>query len=241
MKAFFACFRNGLRVSTAAALPPWRVFASSVSGYERFFGGCGPVGASPEASDRLWPSFAALRSNLLSNYRTSLPEVIKSELLDMEDREGDEGAASFNHNNSWNIDSIGVMTRTTNSFLESQMKAKSSEAVYTPQILDVYDAIVWDFNSPFHWRIHPCEIDNLYQRGLQGSHRHCEVAVGTGLFLRGWARKAIKSKTSLLEHLTLVDLSLSSLEGCHQRLLGEEYFSESMSPSSVEKLQVDIQ
>ena len=64
--------------------------------------------------------------------------------------------------------------------------------------------------------------------------------MGTGLFLRVWARKAINGKTNLLEHLTLVDLSLSSLEGCHQRLLGEEYFSESMPPSSVEKLQVDI-
>ena len=165
MMASISCIQNGLRASTAAELPSWRAFATSVSGYKRFFGGCGPVGASPEASDRLWPSFATLRSNLLSNYGTSLPEVIKSALLDMEDREGDDGATSFNHNNSWNIDSIGVMTRTTNSFLESQMKAKSSEAVYTPQILDVYDAIVWDFNSPFHWRIHPCEIDDLYQRG----------------------------------------------------------------------------
>ena len=253
MKASLACcrlFRNGAMglqmtsPSTAAALPSRRAFASSVSGYERFFGGSAPVSASPEACDRLWPSFAVLRNDLLSNYGTSLPELVKTALLDMEDREGDdgkdEGAASFNHNNSRNIERIGVMTRTTNSFLEGQMKAKSSEAVYTPRTLDLYDAIVWDFNSPFHWRIHPYEIDDLYRRGLEGSHRHCEVAVGTGLFLRDWAKKANDGKRPLLEHLTLVDLSLSSLEGCHQRLLGEEYFSKSMPASSIEKLQVDI-
>ena len=116
-------------------------------------------------------------------------------LLDMEDREGDEGATSFNHNNSWNIDSIGVMTRTTNSFLESQMKAKSSEAVYTPQIVDVYDTLVWDFNSPFHWRIQLTTCTSVGSRDRTGTARSLlELDYSSGA---GQGRRSMAKQTSL--------------------------------------------
>ena len=230
--------------SATAALLSRQAFASSADEYEAFFGGSVPIGASPEAGDRLWPSSSALKSDMLSKYGTTLPEIITLALRDMEDGGGadekDERATGYGHDDEGNIDRIGVMTRATNSFLEGQMKANSSEAVYTPATLDVYDALVWDFNAPFHWRIHPRDIDALYRRGLEGSRRHCEVAVGTGLFLRNWAKEAHDGASPLLEHLALVDLSASSLEGCHRRLLGEGYFSRGTPPSSVEKRRADV-
>lgn len=195
--------------------------------------------SSPHAIDRLWPSFSELRKNLLSDHSKALPDTIRNSLLAMdEDTEAktqQQSTTGFSYNDEKNLHRIGVMTRRVNTFFERQMTKNTSEAVYTPASLDAYDAMVWDFNSPFHWRIHRQEIDALYQQGLEGAQRHCEVAVGTGLFLREWANQS--HVDAGLEQLTLMDLSPSSLEGCYQRLQTEEYF---VNHVSVEKVQANI-
>ncbi|CAB9513599.1 sam-dependent methyltransferase [Seminavis robusta] len=199
--------------------------------------------------DRLWPSVAALRTEWQScTHLAGLPEGVQEALRSMT-------AEKETHDNTdlQNLHRIGVLTRRINTFLEQQLLSsnntkKTSEAVYTPMTLDAYDALVWDFNAPFHWRIQRQEIDALYQKGLAGSKRHCEVAVGTGLFLRQWARRLPQSKENAtdqaeLENLTLMDLSPSSLEGCYQRLQEEEFFAENNNQAllSIDKVQANIQ
>lgn len=185
--------------------------------------------------DRLWPSFLDLKKDLLSAHKTALPNSIRDTLLAMnanhkekkstaqQQHQSTASTGKYNHNDQQNLHQIGVMTRRINTFLEQQMDKNTSEAVYTAATLDAYDAMVWDFNAPFHWRIHRDDIAALYEQGLQGSERHCEVAVGTGLFLRSWAN-ATGSNERCMQHLTLMDLSTSSLERCHQRLQQVDYF-----------------
>jgi ubiquinone/menaquinone biosynthesis C-methylase UbiE len=105
------------------------------------------------------------------------------------------------------------------------MPSMTSEAAYTEKTLADFDTFVWDFNSPFHWRIFALDIQALYDTCLAKSLRHCEVAVGTGLFLKGL--QATESKcSSSLAHVTLVDLNPNSLKLCQNRLLTEiDYYS----------------
>lgn len=119
----------------------------------------------------------------------------------------------------WNV------SRWINDYILNQMSSTTSEAAYTEKTLSDYDTIVWDFNSPYHWRIHALDIQTLYDTCLAKSVRHCEVAVGTGLFLKGL--QAPDKKSSLeLAYVTLMDLNPNSLKLCQNRLRTEtDYYS----------------
>jgi hypothetical protein len=107
-----------------------------------------------------------------------------------------------------------TVTRWVNDFLVSQTSNRpSSEAAYTKETLERYDSLVWNFNSPFHWRIHPEEVQALYNDCLLQSSRHAEVAVGTGKFLHG-----LDITDLFLEHITLLDLNPNTLSACMERL-----------------------
>ncbi len=76
--------------------------------------------------------------------------------------------------------------------------------------IDVDDTLVWGFNSPFLWRIQEQEIHSLYEANI--CRNHCEIAVGTGLFLTSPG----VSNTS--RKMTLIDLNENSLETCEDRI-----------------------
>ena len=99
---------------------------------------------------------------------------------------------------------------------ESKM---TSEEVYTPKTLSQYDFRVWDFNSPFHWRISRADITKLYNEGIleSRSNRHAEVAVGTCLFLLDIANHQSK-ESRFPGEIGLFDLSDHSLAQCNTRL-----------------------
>lgn len=99
-----------------------------------------------------------------------------------------------------------------NGILAKQMQSATSDAVYTPAILQVYDSIVWNFNSPFLWRIHADEIQALYQDAMADSESHAEIAVGTGKFLHGLPL------SMPLQRVTLLDLNPHTLESAKTRL-----------------------
>jgi len=132
---------------------------------------------------------------------------------------------------------VETLTLQFNNFLSNQMNNdNTSEAVYTPATLELYDAIVWEFNAPFHWRIRPQQVEDFYRIGLMSSQRHCEVAVGTGLFLRQWATTKTRQPPKL-EQVTLMDLSVSSLESCYNRLQEVDLFQHHVN---VHKVQANI-
>mmetsp|Transcript_21742 Transcript_21742/g.44860 ORF Transcript_21742/g.44860 Transcript_21742/m.44860 type:complete len:329 (-) Transcript_21742:2385-3371(-) len=89
-------------------------------------------------------------------------------------------------------------------------KKMTSEETYTISLLGLYDTLVWGFNSPFLWRIQEQEIRSLYEANI--SENHCEIAVGTGLFLssRGVSNHSTK--------MTLIDLNANSLNSCEDRI-----------------------
>jgi len=117
------------------------------------------------------------------------------------------------------------VARWINDYALKQMPSMTSDAVYTEKVLQDYDTVIWDFNSPFHWRIHPLDVQALYDTCLANSTRHCEVAVGTGLFLKG-LQATEGNCSSSLAHVTLVDLNPNSLKLCQNRLLTEvDYYS----------------
>ena len=70
------------------------------------------------------------------------------------------------------------------------------------------DALVWGFNSPFLWRITQNDISSLYNKNA--SRHHCEIAVGTGLFLS----EVIPS----MDDITLLDLNANCLRVCEERI-----------------------
>ena len=79
-------------------------------------------------------------------------------------------------------EAIALVSRSINEFFVDQMKKSSpSDAAYTPDSLNVYDQFLWGFNCPFLWGITPDHIHDLYEECVS-SYRHCEIAVGTGLF-----------------------------------------------------------
>jgi ubiquinone/menaquinone biosynthesis C-methylase UbiE len=109
------------------------------------------------------------------------------------------------------------------------MTSHSSEAAYTKSALELYDSLVWDFNSPFHWRIYPEEVQGIYQDCFVEQHfsnrptRHCEVAVGTGHFLCGIQAE---SKPCSLQQVTLLDLNPNTLIASEARLQGEHFYND---------------
>jgi len=85
----------------------------------------------------------------------------------------------------------------------------TSEQVYNPGLLDTCDALVWGFNSPFLWRITQEDVKSLYKSNI--SKHHCEIAVGTGLFLS-------KDVSNVCKTITLIDLNENSLQSCEKRI-----------------------
>ena len=102
-----------------------------------------------------------------------------------------------------------------------------SEGIYNPALLQIYDNFVWEYNSPYLWRIESNEILDLYRECVGNSHNHCEIAVGTGYFLDAMVKeRQLKIDTAddgsdenkITDTLTLMDLNPNTLEVCEQRL-----------------------
>jgi hypothetical protein len=100
-----------------------------------------------------------------------------------------------------------IVARSINDFFAKQTTTLTSEDAYTVNALELYDQLVWQFNAPFLWRINVEEVQELYNECT--AQNHCEVAVGTGIFLTGIPH---------LEHVTLLDLNPNTLQVCEQRL-----------------------
>ena len=107
-----------------------------------------------------------------------------------------------------------------------------SEEVYDKDVLDLYDTLVWGFNSPFLWRIAESDIHTLYETNIGNEqHQHAEIGVGTGLFLSKDVSRKCKS-------ITLIDLNQNSLNVCEKRILSS--YSSNEEVPTVEKLIADI-
>lgn len=100
-----------------------------------------------------------------------------------------------------------------NSKLKNQKTSGTSEGIYSPKVLKMYDAVVWKFNSPALWRLNKNEIYELYKSCV--GPNHCEVAVGTGLLLEDYV-----TDKNTLQHLTisLFDLNKNTLDIAEQRI-----------------------
>jgi hypothetical protein len=107
------------------------------------------------------------------------------------------------------------VARHINAMFRSQMKADTSDAAYSPESLDLYDAYVWGFNSPFLWRISGEECQRLYDDNARSVH--CDIAVGTGLFLKDLTA-VVRDEKDRSSSLTLVDLNKNSLDNCAKRV-----------------------
>lgn len=96
------------------------------------------------------------------------------------------------------------------------------------------DALVWGFNSPFLWRISQEDVSSLYRANV--SRRHCEIAVGTGLFL-----SEIFPST---KEITLLDINENCLRVCEERIKNAYHRTnnedENVTPPDISKLVVDI-
>lgn len=104
---------------------------------------------------------------------------------------------------------ILTLSRWINSLLESHMERPTSDGVYNPTTLKAYDEYVWEFNSPFLWRIEQETVQALYDDAITSNGKHLEIAVGTGLFLDGCTERP---------RITLLDLNDSALDTCKRRL-----------------------
>jgi hypothetical protein len=99
--------------------------------------------------------------------------------------------------------------------------ATTSDGAYTLSTLEVYDAFVWEFNSPFLWRITKEDIVDLYRTNMR--RNHCEVAVGTGLFLQEMskihARGGLQQQQQQQQQrVMLLDSNPNTLRVCQERL-----------------------
>ena len=102
------------------------------------------------------------------------------------------------------------------------------------------DVLVWGFNSPFLWRIKEEEIHSLYKSNIR--QNHCEIAVGTGLFLSQVVSKICKM-------MTLIDLNENSLKSCEERIQhccfekkkgDEDYIINAVHVPKISKIVADI-
>ena len=76
-----------------------------------------------------------------------------------------------------------TVSKTINYFVQNNtQKGGASDQVYKLSLLENYDRVVWDFNSPHLWRIQKQEISQLFADCL-GENR-CKVALGIRLFLK---------------------------------------------------------
>ena len=127
---------------------------------------------------------------------------------------------------------VGDVTDWVNDTFGRQVSTPTSDAAYTPVGLSVYDALVWGFNSPFHWRIREEEVQQMYQDCLSQSKDHAEVAVGTGLFLRDLDLDGLP-----LQHVSLLDLNPNALDKCVSRIQEVDRYKHAIS---IDKIECDI-
>lgn len=122
--------------------------------------------------------------------------------------------------------------------VDDSKKSVGSEGAYNPALLQVYDNVVWEYNSPFLWRIEADEISDLYRDCLRDSRSHCEIAVGTGYFLETMVREGRLNTDTV----TLMDLNPNTLDICEQRLkLAVDTSTASQANGlSMNKLQYDV-
>jgi hypothetical protein len=100
-----------------------------------------------------------------------------------------------------------------NAMFKKQKMAGTSEAIYNPKVLDMYDAIVWRFNSPALWRITKNEIHDLYRDCIGANH--CEIAVGSGLFLKDYV---MENESPQQLSLSLFDLNKNTIDMAEKRI-----------------------
>jgi 2-polyprenyl-3-methyl-5-hydroxy-6-metoxy-1,4-benzoquinol methylase len=168
-------------------------------------------------------SFSLLRRHPFYRASPSLPKLAQKLLTLPVPPPFD--VSSFSHDDDDDNDDTkreeNIMQVSTwiNSMLGQQMNRQTSDAVYTSSVLDAYDVCVWDFNSPFLWRIWPEEVQGLYDDCLVHSTKHCEIAVGTGLFLRNLDSHSIAN----LRQITLLDLNPEALTQCQNRIEDHRY------------------
>mmetsp|Transcript_40581 Transcript_40581/g.85184 ORF Transcript_40581/g.85184 Transcript_40581/m.85184 type:complete len:142 (-) Transcript_40581:651-1076(-) len=91
-----------------------------------------------------------------------LPTSLLSAFRDYATREAKSGSQSDSY------DDLKVeVADYINKSVRLQMKGRStSEAAYSPKLLDLYDAFVWQFNSPFLWRINEDKCHELYDENI---------------------------------------------------------------------------
>ena len=173
----------------------------------------GSARLASSSSDR--PSISHLLQHFKKLPDDSIPISLASTLSDFAAREMESVASGMASPSPCQEEYEDVKLECSsfiNSFFQLQMCGQStSDAVYSPQVLDLYDAYVWRFNSPFLWRISESECQSIYERNISDTI-HCEVAVGTGLFL-----KKLSSPRKPRE-LALVDLNENSLFTCGERV-----------------------
>lgn len=104
-----------------------------------------------------------------------------------------------------------IIANRLNAKLKKQKMAGTSEAIYNPKVLAMYDAVVWRFNSPALWRISKNEIHDLYKDCVGANH--CEIAVGTGLFLKDYV---LENESH--QQLSLFDLNKNTIDIAEKRI-----------------------
>ncbi len=186
-------------------------------------------------------SFSLLRQHPFYRACPSLPKLAQKLLtlpvpppFDVSSLSDDDVNTNTSTNSTKREENITKVSSWINSMLGQQMNRQTSEAVYTSSVLDAYDVCVWDFNSPFLWRIWPEEVQGLYDDCLIHSTKHCEIAVGTGLFLRNLNSHSIAN----LRQITLLDLNPEALTQCQNRL--EDHRSEYKNDVEIDSHALDI-
>lgn len=94
--------------------------------------------------------------------------------------------------------------------LERDDPAHAGQAVYSRGFLEVYDALVYGFNSPVLWRCPKSRLVEHYDVNV--SARHLDIGVGTGALLDA-ARFPVAAP-----EITLMDLNPNSLAAASRRL-----------------------
>jgi SAM-dependent methyltransferase len=88
--------------------------------------------------------------------------------------------------------------------------AHAGQALYTRSFLQLYDAVVYGFNSPVLWRCPKARVVALYDANV--SARHLDIGVATGALLDACRFPAAAPE------LTLMDLNPNSLAAASARL-----------------------
>ena len=106
-----------------------------------------------------------------------------------------------------------IIANRINAKLKKQKTSGTSEAIYNPKVLEMYDNVVWKFNSPALWRMNKADTYQLYKDCV--GENHCEIAVGTGLFMKDYV---LDKDTPEQLSLALCDLNKNTLDMAEQRI-----------------------